>query len=143
MKIISFRDKYFFLSNFYPIEIIYDGKKYPTAEHAFQSAKCVDDNDKEKIRLTKSASHAKRIGRIVRLKSDWDLQKDEIMENILQIKFENKNLRDKLMKTFNCEIVEQNVWHDMYWGVCVCDRHMQQGKNQLGKLLMKIREDVA
>lgn len=61
------------------------------------------------------------------------------MENILSIKFQHKHMRDLLIKTKDYEIIEQNKWHDIYWGVCTCKKHNLVGKNQLGTLLMKIR----
>lgn len=48
-------------------------------------------------------------------------------------------MRDLLIKTKDYEIIEQNKWHDIYWGVCTCKKHNLFGKNQLGTLLMKIR----
>lgn len=139
-KITSFRKKYHFLSNFYPVEIVYEGKNYRTAEHAFQAAKSVNDNDKEKIRDAKTPTMAKRMGRKVQLRPDWDSQKLIIMENILKIKFEPKHMRDLLLETKSYEIIEQNIRHDVYWGACVCKKHKTLGKNMLGKLLMKIRD---
>lgn len=83
---------------------------------------------------------AKRLGRKVQLRPDWDSQKLIIMENILQIKFEPKHMRDLLLDTKSYEIIEQNIRHDVYWGSCVCKKHKTLGKNILGKLLMKIRD---
>lgn len=121
------------------MDIVYEGEKYPSAEHAFQAAKCVNSVDKEKIRKTKSAAVAKRIGRRVQLRTDWEQQKLIIMENILEVKFEHKNMRELLNKTKGRGLEEQNKWHDTYWGVCICNKHKPTGKNMLGTLLMKIR----
>jgi len=41
-KIDSFRDKYFFLSNFYDCKICYEDEYYASVEHAFQAAKTYD-----------------------------------------------------------------------------------------------------
>lgn len=35
------------------------------------------------------------------------------------------------------EIVEENSWRDTYWGVC-----KGVGENHLGKILMKIRDEL-
>lgn len=121
---------------------MYDGEKYPTAEHAFQAAKCINKNDRERIRDAKNPSIAKRLGRSVHLRSDWELEKVNIMENILKIKFHEKKLRDSLVDTKDSKLIEQNEWHDMYWGVCTCAKHMQYGKNMMGELLMKIRNEI-
>ena len=39
-KIDSFKDEYFFLSNFYEAPVEYDGLKYGSSEAAFQAQKC-------------------------------------------------------------------------------------------------------
>lgn len=138
-QITSFRNEHFFLSNFYPIEINFEGKKYPTAEHAFQAAKCVNAVDEDKIRRSSSPAIAKSIGRNVQLRKDWDSKKLEIMEKILKIKFNNVRMKSLLRSTKKCEIIERNRWHDQYWGVCVCQKHKLHGENHLGKILMKVR----
>lgn len=48
--ITRFRDEYYFLSHFYPIDFTIDGKLYKSAEHAYQSAKCLNPIDAERIR---------------------------------------------------------------------------------------------
>jgi nicotinate (nicotinamide) nucleotide adenylyltransferase len=58
------------------------------------------------------------------------------MEEILRIKFSNIDLAEKL-KNVKEPIVEDNTWHDTFWGVCD-----GQGKNMLGKLLEKIKKDL-
>lgn len=72
MTITRFRDEYFFLSNFYLIDIELDGKIYPSAEHAFQAAKCVYADDHEKIRTASTPAIAKSIGRSVHLKRNYE-----------------------------------------------------------------------
>lgn len=114
--------------------------KYPTAEHAFQAAKCVNESDKIKILNSKSPAIAKKIGRRVKLRPDWESQKVIIMTNILRIKFGHSRMRELLSKTNNCELMEQNSWHDVYWGACTCKKHNSSGKNMLGNVLMEIRD---
>ena len=50
---------------------------------------------------------------------------------------QNEELKEKLLATENEELVEGNTWHDTYWGVC-----NRRGKNKLGKILMRIREEL-
>lgn len=121
--------------------MFYDSCKYSSAQHAFQAAKCADKADKEKIINAETPALAKRIGRKVRLKSDWEQIKDSVMEHILKAKFSDEVLRDHLNKTKGFELIESNYWHDQYWGNCTCTRHKNKpGKNVLGILLMKVRE---
>lgn len=133
------RDNYF-LSNFYPVDIEFEGDIYPTSEHAFQAAKCVKTTEKEKIRVAQTPAEAKRIGQTVQLRSDWESQKETIMEDILRFKFQNKHLRNLLNETKGYDLIEGTTWHETYWGICTCKTHRSIGKNVLGKLLMKIRD---
>lgn len=61
----------------------------------------------------------------------------QVMEKALRLKFQNPELRKKLIATGDKELVEGNPWGDRYWGVC-----NGSGKNKLGKLLMKIRKEL-
>lgn len=140
--ITKFRGDYFFLSNFYPVNIEYEGDVYPTAEHAFQAAKCENIADRDKVRKAKSPGGAKSIGRRVQMKKDWDSERVTAMEEILRIKFENPKMKLLLKNTGDQELVENNGWHDRFWGVCTCSKHKNSGENTLGKILMKIRNDI-
>ena len=133
-----FKDENEFLSNFYPSPI-YDnnGKEYPTVEHYFQAMKTLDSKKRELIRLAESPGKAKRIGRLVQLREDWEDRKLDIMEKALIQKFQIPELREKLLATGDEELVEGNFWNDIYWGVC-----KENGENHLGKLLMSIREKI-
>lgn len=77
------------------------------------------------------------MGRTVPLRSDWEQVKDSIMEELVRRKFQDKSLAFMLWSTGNKELIEGNSWHDTYWGMC-----NGVGRNQLGKTLMKIREEI-
>lgn len=129
------------MSNFYPIEIAFNGKIYASAEHAFQAAKCATEIEQDKVRKASTAAMAKSIGRHVKLRSNWESEKVSIMEEILRAKFQNQTMKKLLEETKGFEIVEENRWHDMFWGKCNCHNHKSIGKNILGELLMLIRDD--
>jgi ribA/ribD-fused uncharacterized protein len=131
-----------FLSNFYPCTIHYNGNNFPTVEHAFQAAKSRDPMFWYKIKEipAKDAGKAKRFGRSARLRSDWDIIKLSLMERFLMQKFSQAGLREELLSTEGCDLVEGNYWHDNYWGDCKCKKCIsKEGQNHLGKLLMKVR----
>lgn len=132
----SFRGPYFFLSNFYPHPVQYEGVIYPSAEHAYQAAKC--KNRKHRILFTAplSAGQTKRLGRRMTLRDDWEKIKLTVMEQILQDKFSGV-LGDYLLSTEDSELVEENSWGDTFWGRC-----KGTGENHLGKLLMVIRRNL-
>jgi len=133
----EFRGKYFFLSNFYESDIIYEGIIYKNNEAAFQAQKITDYREQEQFWFA-SPSEAKILGRKVKIRKDWEQVKDEIMEDIVRAKFtQNEELKEKLLATGNEELVEGNTWGDIYWGVC-----KGRGKNMLGKILMKVRNEL-
>lgn len=68
----SFRGEYNFLSNFFHSPITCDGLEFPTVEHAFQAAKCLDHENKLRILECKSPTIAKRVGLTVPLRPDWE-----------------------------------------------------------------------
>lgn len=131
-----------FLSNFYASTFFYEGKKYATVEHAYQAAKSHDPIEQEEIRRAVSPSQAKKMGRSVKLVDGWDDIKAKVMLDLLRIKFQNPFLRHLLLQTGDAILIEGNTWHDVYYGVCRCDKCGWQGQNVLGKLLMSIREEI-
>lgn len=144
MSIKSFEGKYEFLSNFYPSPILVDGISYPTVEHAFQATKSLSKEERVEIAKALTPGQAKRLGRKVKLRDDWETVKDEVMKTFVRAKFEtNRELRKRLLETGNEFLVEGNTWHDNYWGNCSCEKCKNiKGKNQLGKTLMQVREEL-
>ena len=131
-----FRDKYFFLSNFYPVEIKLDGIVYPNAEAAFQAQKTLDVEERRKFSMLKNPVQAKRLGRKVKLRDDWEEVKLDIMTEVVSQKFlQHPHLIEMLLQTGDEELIEGNKWGDRFWGVC-----KDKGENHLGKILMKIRD---
>lgn len=138
-----FDNEYAFLSNFYSSPFSVDGIKYPTVEHYFQAQKTLDQNERRAIAAESTPDRAKRAGRHVHLRSDWEAVKDSVMLDGLQRKFADPKLAKMLLATDGQELVEGTTWHDNEWGNCYCSRCRNiQGKNKLGKLLMKVREDL-
>lgn len=137
--ITSFRERFDFLSNFYEAPIEYDGLCFGNAEAAFQAQKCVDREGRMEFQNMRP-SEAKRAGRKVTLRPDWEQVKVHLMEEIVRAKFtQNSDLAQMLLATGDRLIQEGNTWHDIFWGV---DQKSGQGENHLGKILMKIREEL-
>jgi ribA/ribD-fused uncharacterized protein len=131
-----------FLSNFYMREVEFEGLRYPSSEHAFQAAKTLDLELRKGVRDQPTPRLAKKAGRALELRTDWESVKVEVMEMILRDKFtRHADLRAALLETGDAELIEGNHWHDHDWGVCSCGR-CPKGKNYLGRLLMKIREQL-
>lgn len=136
MVITRFIGHNFFLSNFFLSPICYQGKVYDSVEHAYQAAKTDDDSlripfhTREKF----TASEAKRAGRLLPLREDWENIKIEVMRELVFTKFEDAQLRQKLIDTSPCLLIEGNTWGDKFWGVC-----NNEGHNWLGRILMDKR----
>lgn len=132
----NFTGEYYFLSNFYPVKVVLDGLEYPSLENAYQAAKNFDyERRKNFIPLT--AKEAKQEGQKILKRPDWDQIKILVMTNLIREKFKDSELKNKLLLTGNQELIEGNTWGDQYWGVC-----KGIGENNLGKILMKVREEL-
>lgn len=133
--ITEFRGSNFFLSNFYIAPVFYQGIRFENNEAAFQAAKCP-----ERMRdfCGLNPQSAKRLGRRVELRPDWEDVKYDVMYQVCKAKFlQNAALYKKLIDTGDAELVEGNTWGDQVWGVC-----KGVGENNLGKILMRIREEL-
>lgn len=132
-----------FLSNFYWNEIEFEGIKYPTNEHFFQAMKTLDNDERRQIANCLTPGQAKRMGRRVALRSDWESVKEDVMFLGLCLKFADEQLADWLLETGDEELVEGTTWHDNEWGNCSCPKCINiEGKNKLGKLLMRVRDMI-
>lgn len=138
-EIMTFRGKYQFLSNMYSASFEWNGRSYKNSEAAFQSAKSLDPAVRDEF-SEMTGVVAKREGKKVLLRRDWEDVKDGIMEEVVREKFiQNPDLLKKLIDTGDLELVEGNRWHDRYWGVDVVSG---EGENHLGIILMKLREEL-
>lgn len=135
----QFEGEYRWLSNFWPAKVLLDAVEYQSTEHAYQAAKTNDEIERMRIKDAKTPGQAKRLGRKVNVRSDWENCKLSVMENLLRQKFAIPELRQKLLDTGDQELLEGNNWHDVFWGI---DLKTREGKNHLGKLLMKIRNEI-
>ena len=135
--ITSFSGDYRFLSNFFPAEITYEGIKYKTTEHAYQAAKTLVQSLRERVALLYSAAEAKKFGRGIHLREDWETVKFTVMLDVLRLKFSDVALATRLLETGDSELIEGNTWGDQIWGVC-----NGVGENNLGKLLMQVRGEI-
>lgn len=132
---LQFRGKFRFLSNFTSDPVIFDGETYPTVEHAYQAAKTLDIKEREYIKSLSLPGEAKKAGRRVTMREDWDDIKVNVMFDLIKQKFLDLKLKNKLLEIDGL-IVEGNYWNDTFWGVC-----NGKGENILGKILMNLRDE--
>jgi ribA/ribD-fused uncharacterized protein len=107
--------------------------------------KTLDNDERHAIANCLTPGRAKRMGRRVALRSDWESVKEDVMLEGLCLKFSDEQLADWLLETGDEELVEGNDWSDNFWGVCHCKKCQAQGiqgQNRLGHLLMKVREMI-
>lgn len=137
--ITQFRGDYRFLSNFYSSPLKFSDLYFPTVEHAYQAAKTLNPAERKYIAGLETAGDAKRAGQEVTIRGDWEQVKYGAMYLLVQKKFENRHLRDRLVYTRKAPLIEGNTWHDTYWGQCFCETHGMSGQNKLGEILMQVR----
>ncbi len=115
--VMSFSGEYRWLSSFWPCNVLYDGTLYASAEHAFQAAKTHDPAARAVIARMSSAREAKRAGRAIPLRPDWERARRSVMLSVVLAKFcGNPDLQALLLTTGDRPLVEGNDWGDDFWG---------------------------
>jgi len=143
LPIAEFDGEYEFLSNFYQFYFEWKGVRWNTSEHAYQAVKTTTGKEFEYVKNSRSPGEAKRRGKEIQRRSDWEQVKEEVMLDILRSKFApSSRLSSRLLATGDAELIEGNSWHDKTWGVCNCSKCGGRGRNLLGKILMKIRAEL-
>jgi ribA/ribD-fused uncharacterized protein len=112
--IYGFKDEYRFLSNFFPVQVSLDGVTYPSVEHAYVAAKTTDVELRKQV-PPMTAGQAKRFGRSLKIRDDWDEVKVSIMQELLIQKFSQPYFMTLLLNTGDAYIEETNTWGDTFW----------------------------
>jgi ribA/ribD-fused uncharacterized protein len=138
----DFRGPHYFLSNFYRHPLRIGDDVYPTAEHAYQALKAVVPDERAWVLASDTPLIAKRRGRKIRITPYWSDMRTVVMTQVLEAKFSDHDLADKLIATHPHKLVEGNTWHDDFWGDCHCGRCPGDGENMLGIALMELRDTL-
>lgn len=135
-EICGFFGPWRWLSNFYRSPVWYEDHLYPSVENGYQAMKYENDDDRIKF-LSISPTEAKKLGQLAPLRENWNVIKFDVMSNLVFNKFDrNLGLRKQLLDTGSKLLEERNYWDDVVWGT-----NMEGvGQNNLGKILMKVRE---
>ncbi len=147
-EIKGFFGEYRFLSNMQRCEVFFDGERYVSDENAYQAAKYPKDKRDYFKTCTpgESKTYAIENQESAEPKETWDTKKVEVMKSLLEQKFDkniNADLHSQLLKTGSKYLEETNYWNDSFWGVFKeKSEDMGEGENNLGKLLMEIRDSV-
>jgi len=132
------------LSNLYRRPIDFEGRVYPTAEHAYQAGKARKDAVREWIlnaptpSLVAMAAHGLYTWDIV---PNWSQIKFDRMRDVLRAKFgQHDDLRVLLLSTGESRLVEAATVDNLVnrtWGEV-----NGKGRNMLGVLLMEVRTEL-
>ena len=130
-------------SNFDTVELVFDNRKFKNSEAAFQYGKYRPGEETDAL-CTVSGAVAKRLGRQIHMRLDWDDVKYEHMKNVLFAKFtQSEKHKQLLLSTGNQWLVELTYWHDNTWGICNCARCIKKlSENMLGLALMEVRAAI-
>ncbi len=137
------------LGNMSDYPILYEGKKYKTAEALFQALRFSDLEVREIIRLKGNPMQAKWAARaheeemVVARCSEQDL---ENMRFVLRLKVQqHPGLGATLLRTGEEEIVEdcsnRKGGSGMFWGMALVEGQWE-GENWLGRLWMELRAEL-
>lgn len=142
-EVIGFYPREFYpFDNFSSFKVEWNGYLFSSVEEAYQAASFMGSDEElvEKIKKSHSADEAQRISYANRDKrrEDWDDVKISIMEELLRLKIkQNPYVKKKLLQTEDYMIVEDSPKDDFWgWGP------NRNGQNNLGKLWMKLREEL-
>lgn len=132
-----FKNEYDFLSNMYPcpITLTIGGRTFTftCSESAFQACKCPNVVH---LFVPLNGYDAKKLGKKVPLMvTDWNKQRIPIMYTIVSAKFTQHPELIQRLCSIKEDIVEDNTWGDTFWG-----KSNGIGQNNLGKILMRIRD---
>lgn len=133
-KVFGFFGDYEFLSLSYPTPVKYKGKEYPSALNAFHAAKCPDPRDAKKFEEVDPAE-ADKLSVGIPVYKNWAVLRDDVMREITESKFSDKDLAAQLVDTKGKSLINANHWGDEYWGV----DQKGSGLNKLGDILEDIR----
>jgi N-glycosidase YbiA len=142
MTINFYTPDFFVFNNFSAHAIEYEGELYPTSEHAYQAAKCTDSSGRKAIRDARSPLQAKTLSNGTYRGArdpDWDQKKVAVLQEILRAKIaQHPEAREALHASGREDIVEDSPT-DYFWG----EGADGTGLNMLGKLWMKLRDELA
>jgi len=131
-------------SNLFRRSILFEGRIYPTSEHAYQAGKVRKDSVREWLlsapspALVAMVAHGLYTWDIV---PNWSAIKFERMRQVLRAKFsQHEDLHSLLISTGEARIVEVGTADNAVnrlWGEV-----KGKGKNMLGIILMEVRADL-
>ena len=148
---IYFHSEHSFLSNFAPSPITEGRDTYLTAEHLYQTYKCKHANEHEKVRqivLATTPLEAKKIADGITETQSWKNIRDEVMANVITMKFDQNNDMAQLLKETG-DVPLNEATRNAHFGIGVglhgheIKDRAYQGANILGRILVAKRTGLA
>ena len=142
-EVIGFYPREFYcLDNFSSFKVRYKGVLYSSVEEAYQTIGFLESAPEiaDMIKNSNSSHEAQKIAYANKhlRRKDWDMVKVGIMEELLRLKLDqNEYVKKKLLETKDYLIVEDSP-KDNFWGW----GSSRDGENTLGKLWMKLRDEL-
>lgn len=142
--IYGFFQQYRFLSNFEVCKITLEGLTYNSSEAAYMAYKTLDLDTRATFANITEPSVARRMGRTVKLRGDWNDVRIAVMTQAIHAKFtQNPKLSALLKETGLKELHESNDWKDTFWGVTKDPATgLWVGSDNLGKIIMQVRSSI-
>lgn len=140
-EITKFQGEYDYLDDLYPAPVEWEGMTYPCVEAAFHASKT--ENRELRRRFSEiSLTKLREKGNMLPTTSQWEEAKRDIRKQLILQKFQaNPQLAQKLKDTGNAILICGKLRNkDTYWGF---DLYSWEGRNELGKILMEIRTELA
>jgi N-glycosidase YbiA len=138
IKFYKIKDPHGYMSNYKKARFFIYGRWWNWVEAPYQSQKTLDVNEQELIYQAKTNNESRLLGQKLTMRPDWDQVKRQVMYECCLAKFlQHHDLRKQLLETGD-EILIEDSPVDFWWG-CGSDG---SGRNELGKVLMQIREEL-
>lgn len=120
--------------------------KIRTVEALYQSFKFTSHPEIQQVIIEQKSPMAAKYKAIKYkefIRKDWDEIKLSIMEWCVRVKISQNysTFGSKLLETADLMIVEYSS-RDSFWGADYIDNNSLSGENHLGKILMKLREEL-
>ena len=140
----GFKEEYFFLSNMFPVEIIYQDQIFNSSEQLYQYLKALSISSELASEVLSSAApkDSKRIMKGIKVDKET---RARAMTIAIDEKFKIGFLRELLLLTKPVNIVEYNRWGDEFCGKAIPKGgtiNDAKGKNYLGLMLQEKRSWV-
>lgn len=142
-SVVGFYEREFYVfSNFSSFQVDWRGRHWPTSEHAYQAARFmgIAEDMVEAIASANSAHDAWELAgkNKERQLPNWNEIKVDTMLDICRHKLQQNSYVEKKLRLTENEYLVEDSPVDSFWGW----GEDHNGRNELGKVWMKLREEL-